>query len=410
MEEGPVSSGSAVPILSVNNFLKAPKPGRIAMAYYILDKKYMRMALELAGKGEGKVSPNPMVGAVVAKKNTIISTGYHAKAGESHAEVLALEKAGKAAEGATLYLTLEPCCHYGKTPPCTKRIIRSGIKRVVIALKDPNPLVNGKGIEELKKAGIAVDVGLLKEEAAVLNEVFLKYITAGRPFVALKAAITLDGKIATASGESRWITGESARKYGHKLRSLSDAVMVGIGTILKDNPLLTVRKGIEKGKNPIRIIVDSKGKIPLDSRVFNSTEKARTNAKTIVALTELASPERRAAIRKSGGEILPVRNQNGQVDLEHLMKELGKKEITSVLLEGGSLLNASFLKRKLVDKIYLFIAPKIIGGNKAISFIGGSGIESLEKAYRLTPARVRKLGEDILLELYPLRGERCSQA
>jgi diaminohydroxyphosphoribosylaminopyrimidine deaminase/5-amino-6-(5-phosphoribosylamino)uracil reductase len=351
-----------------------------------------------------------MVGAVIVKGNKIIAEGYHRKAGTPHAEMLALKKAGAKAKGANLYVNLEPCCHIEKkTPPCTKLIINSGIKKVIIAMIDPNPKVSGRGIRELKGAGLETEVGLMKAEAKKLNETFIKFITKKEPFVILKIAQSLDGKIATAKGESRWITGEEARKYVHKLRNEVDAVLIGIGTVKKDNPSLTCR--IRGGRNPYRIIVDSSLQIPLNAKVLKHNDQ-----KTIIATTKNASSQkirllssldnRVLVIKDRAGKVHPVRKKaphglsNG-VNLKSLMKELGKLDITSVMIEGGSSINASALSSKIVDKIMFFITPKIIGGTDAIPSVGGKSPALLKKAVRIRNLYIKKIGEDILLEGNP---------
>jgi diaminohydroxyphosphoribosylaminopyrimidine deaminase/5-amino-6-(5-phosphoribosylamino)uracil reductase len=366
------------------------------------DKTFMKKALQLAARGKGLTSPNPMVGAVIVKGEKIIATDYHKKAGTPHAEVLALKKAGKRAKGATLYVNLEPCCHTDKkTPPCTKAIIRSGIKKVVTAMIDPNPKVSGMGLKELRKAGIETVSGVMEAEAKHLNEAFIKYITKEEPFIILKIAQSLDGKIATAQGESKWITGEKARAYVHKLRDEVDAILVGIGTVKKDNPSLDCR--IKGGRNPYRIIVDSNLQIPLYAKVLKHDD-----GKTIVVGIRRAVPQReRSTYQKKierlqdiGTRVLTVKNKNGKVDLKSLMKELGKLEITSVMIEGGSTVNASVLANGIADKVMIFVAPKIIGGVDSISSIGGKSPALLRNAFNLKNLQVKKIGEDILLEGY----------
>lgn len=362
------------------------------------DEDYMRVVLSLARKGKGKTSPNPMVGAILVKNNCIIGKGFHKKAGSPHAEILAMVEAGKDALGSTLYANLEPCVHVEKrTPPCTAEIVKRGIKRVVIGMIDPNPWVSGKGIKELKERGISVVVGILKEKAERLNEAFTKYITKRRPFVILKIASSLDGKIATATGESRWITGEEARRFVHRLRSEVDAVMVGIGTILKDDPFLTAR--IKGGRDPIRIIVDEKLSIPIGSNVLNLDSPA----KTYIATTEKASRAKIREIEGRGGGVLILKEKDGLVDLSALMDKLGQMQITSLLIEGGAEINASALREGIVDKVIFFISPKIIGGQKAPGSIGGESPKSLAEAIRLHDIIIKKKGEDIMVEGYIAR-------
>ncbi len=358
------------------------------------DISLMKKVLSLAARGKGRTSPNPMVGAVIVKGEKIIATDYHRKAGTPHAEVLALKKAGKKAKGATLYVNLEPCCHTDKkTPPCTKAIIRSGIKKVVVAMIDPNPKVSGMGLKELREAGIETVSGVMEAEAKHLNEAFIKYITKKEPFVILKIAQSLDGKIATARGESKWITGEKAREYVHRLRNEVDAILVGIGTVKKDNPLLDCR--IRNGRNPYRIIVDSNLQIPLNSKVLKHND-----GKTIIVGARRAVPLRKKIERLQdiGTRVLTVKNKNGKVDLKSLMKELGKLEIISVMIEGGSSVNASALSSGIADKVMIFVAPKIIGGINSIPSIGGKSPALLRNAFNLKNLQVKKIGEDLLLE------------
>ncbi|MBI5049724.1 MAG: bifunctional diaminohydroxyphosphoribosylaminopyrimidine deaminase/5-amino-6-(5-phosphoribosylamino)uracil reductase RibD [Nitrospirae bacterium] len=364
----------------------------------------MQKALALAAKGRGRTSPNPMAGAVIVKGNKIIAADYHRRAGAPHAEVLALKKAGAKAKGATLYINLEPCCHRKKkTPPCTKSIIKSGLKKIVIAMQDPNPQVNGNGIKELMSAGIEVETGIMQEEAKKLNEAFTKFIIKKEPFVILKIAQSIDGKIATSGGESKWITGEDARRYVHKLRSETDAVLVGIGTIKKDNPSLTCR--IKGGRNPYRVVVDSSLQIPLDAKVLRHKDN-----KTIIAAipnSEFRNPKLQKDYHKKinklknlGVQVLIVKDKNGKVDLNALMKKLGELNITSLMIEGGSSINASAISSRIVDKIVVFIAPQIIGGADAVSSIGGKSPRLLKNALRIKNLQIKKIGEDYLLEGY----------
>lgn len=355
----------------------------------------MRMALRLAAKAQGRTSPNPMVGAVVVKNGEVIATGYHKKAGEPHAEAIALRKAGAKAKGATLYVTLEPCSHTDKrTPPCTPLVIRSGIKSVVVAMIDPNPRVSGGGIKALRKAGIEVVVGILKEEARKLNEAFIKHITTGLPFVTLKIAQTLDGKTATASGESKWITGEKARKEGHHLRNVNDAILVGINTVLKDNPSLTAR--VPGGRDPVRVIVDSSLRIPATAKVITQ----KSSAGTIIATTADASAAKIKKIQESSAEALVVKSSRGLVDLRDLMKKLGKKGIASVLIEGGSEIHASAIKSGIVDKVAFFIAPLLMTGRDSLCSIGGISPLRLTHAVKLTDVTVKFVGQDLMIEGY----------
>ncbi|MCX5749683.1 MAG: bifunctional diaminohydroxyphosphoribosylaminopyrimidine deaminase/5-amino-6-(5-phosphoribosylamino)uracil reductase RibD [Candidatus Saganbacteria bacterium] len=359
------------------------------------DIKFMREALKLASKVLGLVSPDPAVGAVIVKNGKIISKGYHNKFSTPHAEDYAIRKAGKSAKGSTLYINLEPCCHYGNNPPCTDNIIRSGIKRVVAAMKDPNPLVNGKGFKRLKKAGIKVDVGLLENEAAVLNEFFVGHITTKRPFVILKMAMSLDGKIATKLGESRWISGDKSREFVHYLRGIVDAVMVGIGTLLKDDPLLNVRNA--KGKNltdPLKIIIDPEARVLLCSKVLQDPSRV------IVAVSEAAPAIRVKKLEGIGAKVIKVRSRKGEMDLGHLLSTLGKQKITSIMIEGGGNLAASAIGTGIVDKVVFIVAPKIIGGKTSPTPVEGKGIDILARALRLKNVSTRRLGEDIIIEGY----------
>ncbi len=360
-----------------------------------MDKSiFMQKALELAAKGKGRTSPNPMVGAVIVKGGKVIAGDYHRRSGTPHAEILALKKAGKQAKGAALFINLEPCCHTDKkTPPCTRAIIESGLKKVVIAMTDPNPKVAGKGIAELKRAGIEIETGLMENEAKRLNEAFAKFITNREPFVILKAAQSLDGKIATAGGESKWITGDKARKHVHMLRNEVDALMVGIGTVIADDPSLDCR--VRGGRNPYRIIVDSSLRIPLDAKVLKHNDR-----KTIIATTKSANREKINSIIKSGNKVLTVKSRDGRVDLKSLMKELGRLEITSVMIEGGSSLNASALSSRIVDKVIFFCAPIIIGGVDAIPSVGGLSPASLKKIVKVKDLQVKQVGDDFLFEGY----------
>lgn len=362
-----------------------------------MDLLYMKRALELAGLGRGHVNPNPLVGAVIVNnEGRIIGEGYHGRYGGDHAEIRALKNAREGVEGATIYLNLEPCSHFGKTPPCVEAIIKHGIKRVVVGMEDPNPLVAGRGIKILRERGIEVVSGLLEEEAKKLNEVFIKYIRTRLPFCSLKTAMTLDGKIASYTGDSRWITNSKSRQYVHGLRHEYSSIMVGIGTVLADDPLLTTRIEGFKGRNPIRIIVDSRGSIPLDARVLQCNE----DTKTILATTELARKEKLTSIRAKGAEVLLTPLREGRVDLEFLVGALGERGIDSILLEGGSRLNYSALREGIVDKLITFIGPKIIGGDQAKTPVGGQGIAYMEEALRVENMELSKFDDDLMIEAY----------
>ncbi|HSQ33542.1 MAG TPA: bifunctional diaminohydroxyphosphoribosylaminopyrimidine deaminase/5-amino-6-(5-phosphoribosylamino)uracil reductase RibD [Peptostreptococcaceae bacterium] len=360
-----------------------------------MDIKYMKRALELAQKGIGYTSPNPLVGAVIVKNGKIIGEGYHEVYGSNHAEINAFKSAREDVKGATMYVTLEPCSHYGKTPPCAHAIVEKGIKKVVIGLKDPNPLVSGKGIQILKDNGIEVVSGVLEEEGRKLNEIFLKYITTKLPFCIMKTAMTLDGKIAAYTGDSKWITGEISRKYVHKLRHRVSGIMVGIGTILKDDPFLNTRLEDGEGKDPIRIIVDSKLRIPLQANVLN----LKSNAKTIIATTQNADMDKLKALEERGAEVI-ITPSIDKVDLVFLMKALGERKIDSILLEGGSELNYSALNEGIVDKVNSFIAPKIIGGSSSKTPVGGIGKSYMKDAINLKDINIHAFDNDIMIEGY----------
>ncbi|QXM06815.1 bifunctional diaminohydroxyphosphoribosylaminopyrimidine deaminase/5-amino-6-(5-phosphoribosylamino)uracil reductase RibD [Crassaminicella indica] len=361
-----------------------------------MDIKYMKRALTLAKKGIGYTNPNPLVGSVIVKNNKIIGEGYHKVYGGSHAEINAFNNATEDVTGATMYITLEPCSHYGKTPPCAYTIVKKKIKRVVIAMKDPNPLVAGKGIKILKSNGIEVVTGVLEKEAKKLNEIFIKYITTKLPFCILKTAMTLDGKIATHTGDSKWISNEGSRRIVHKLRHQVSGIMVGIGTVLADNPMLTTRLDNKKGINPTRIIVDTRASIPLNSNVLKDCK----NIKTIIATTKLAETKNIKAIKEKGAEVIITPLKENLVDLPFLMHYLGDKKIDSILLEGGGALNYSALKENIVDKIISFIAPKIIGGIDAKSPVGGKGIAFMKNAILLKEMQVSTIGDNLMVEAY----------
>lgn len=356
-------------------------------------EKYMDKAIELALKGIGKVNPNPLVGAVIVKNDKIIGQGYHECYGQAHAERNAVKNAIEDVEGSTIYVTLEPCSHYGKTPPCVDFIIEKKFKRVVIGMLDPNPLVCGKSIEKLKKNNIEVIVGIKEEECKKMNEIFIKYITSNVPFVMLKGGISLDGKIATASGESKWITNEKAREDGRRLRNRLSSIMVGVNTVIVDDPELTCR--IKDGRDPYRIIVDSTLRIPLNSKVILNKDK-----KTIIATTKKADINKKKKLMELGTEILEIESDNEKVDLKKLMIELGKKKIDSILIEGGGTLNFSALNENIVDKIRFYIAPKIIGGEKSRSSISGEGFLKLADAVKLKEIEFKTFEDNFMIEGY----------
>ncbi len=359
------------------------------------DEKIMREVLMLAKRGARSVSPNPMVGAVILKNGKIVSRGYHRKYGASHAEINALKKLKFMAKNCSLFINLEPCCHYGKTPPCVDAIIKSGIKNVVIGMKDPNPLVSGKGVKALQKARIKVTKNVLKKDCEELNEVYVKYINSKIPFVYLKAAISLDGKIAMHNGESKWITGPLARKYVHKVRSISDAVLVGVKTVIKDNPSLNARNA-GKIKNPLRVILDSNLKAPLNSKVF----KVNKNIKTAVFTNNSSSKRKTAYLRKKGIIVKKVKSDSTGLNLREILKELGKMNVASVLVEGGNEIFTSFIRNKLADKVILIYGNKILGGENSLSCFGNVGVSKLNQAFTLKSLSVIRLGQDTIVSGY----------
>jgi diaminohydroxyphosphoribosylaminopyrimidine deaminase/5-amino-6-(5-phosphoribosylamino)uracil reductase len=356
----------------------------------------MNRALALAQKGRGCTSPNPLVGAVIVNAGKIVGAGYHQKAGEPHAEIHALQAAGANAKDGILYVNLEPCCHSGRTPPCTDAIIQAGIKRVYTAHLDPNPMVSGRGIEQLEKAGIEVNVGLCAEAAEKLNEVFIKYMKTDYPFVILKVAMSLDGKIATSTGESQWITSSASRQKVHELRDEVDAIIVGIGTVLTDNPTLTTRLPNKKGKDATRIVLDSHARTPTAAKIFNPESEAGV----IIAVTSQAFAGNIALLRVTGAEIIEIPERDGQVCFKTLMETLGARGITSVLIEGGGSVNSSALLSGIVDKVMCFIAPKFIGGKDAPGVFGGEGITQLTDAPELKRRTITELDGDLLIEGY----------
>lgn len=352
------------------------------------DEKFMARALRLAQKGAGLVSPNPMVGAVIVQDGEIISEGWHERFGGAHAEILALERARGPVAGSTLYVTLEPCSHFGKTPPCVDRIRRAGFVRAVIGMKDPNPLVLGRGIKTLEESGIETVVGVLEKECAALNEKFLKFITTGKPFVTLKMAQTMDGRIAARTGDSKWITSLSSRKLAHRERALHDGIMVGIGTVLQDDPELTVR--LARGLNPMRIIVDSRLRIPLNAKVLQEQGKART----IVACSLRRDEEKSENLRAMGIEVVTTGAE--RVDLNELLVLLGKKNISSIMVEGGAGLFTSFLRENIADRLLACIAPIISG--KGIEAVGDLGTKKIADSRKVGIQKVFRRGGDIVVD------------
>jgi diaminohydroxyphosphoribosylaminopyrimidine deaminase/5-amino-6-(5-phosphoribosylamino)uracil reductase len=354
------------------------------------------MAYGLAEKAKGWSSPNPYVGAVIVKKNTIVGAGFHEKPGKPHAEVIALQKAGIQARDATAYITLEPCVHWGRTPPCVENILQAGLKRVVVSALDPNPLVYKKGIQKMKQAGIDVSVGLLQEKNVRLNETYNKYIQKKIPFLTAKVAASLDGKIATHTFQSRWVTSKETRGYVHLLRGEHDAIMVGINTLLFDNPRLTVRHPHWRGKRIMRIILDSRLRLPLSAAILKTLDKGK-----VLVFTQASSTSKKAKLlMDSGVEIVSLERNSRQVDIADALSYLGKKEISSVLIEGGRHLMTSLLEKKLIDKIFLTLSPRLIGGTKAPSFFEGRGIGSLARTLRLKDAHSFTVDQDIIIEGY----------
>lgn len=363
------------------------------------EEKYMRRAIRLARKGEGWTNPNPLVGAVIVKNGEIIGEGFHHKYGEMHAEREALKNCmerGHNPAGATIYVTLEPCCHFGKQPPCSQAVAESGISRVVVGSRDPNPLVHGKGNEYLRRHGIEVAEDFLKEECDALNAIFFHYITTGRPYVALKYAMTLDGKIATATGGSKWISGEKSRIEVQKFRNRYAGILCGIGTVLKDNPMLNCR--IKGGNSPVRIVCDSHLKIPLECNIVQSAKEIKTVVATLGSV-EKTFAEKKLALEEKNVEVLAVSpDENGKISLEKLFSELGSRKIDSVLVEGGGEINFSVLEKNLADCIYAFIAPKIFGGT-AKTPVSGKGILHPADAFTFNLKNIKHFDDDILLEL-----------
>jgi diaminohydroxyphosphoribosylaminopyrimidine deaminase/5-amino-6-(5-phosphoribosylamino)uracil reductase len=379
-----------------------------------VDEHWMRIALDLAAKARGCTSPNPLVGAVIVKDGQLLGSGYHMRAGSPHAEVVALQQAGAAARGADMYVTLEPCAHYGRTPPCSEALVAAGIGRVVAAMVDPNPLTAGKGLARLRQAGVDVELGLLEEEARKLNAPFITYVTKMRPHVLWKVASTLDGKTATRTGASKWITCRQARALVHELRQQLDAIMIGVGTILADDPLLTARpEGQEPThvRQPLRIIADSRLRIPFHARCISP----HTPGRTIVATTEDAPPAKAEQLRQRGVDVWVAPAREGRVDVAALLRDLAQLEITSLLLEGGSTLAGAFFDLQLIDTCLVFVAPVLFGGAGASTVLGGLGVADPSCAPRLDDPHWQQVGPDLLVEgalLWPpqKRGDAlCSQ-
>ncbi len=363
----------------------------------IPDEYYMKAAFGLAKKGEGKTSPNPMVGAVIVKNGKIIGKGFHEGFGKPHAEANAIDNATQDCTGADIHVNLEPCNHYGKNPPCTEKIIKAGIKRVFIAMPDPNPDVAGGGIDFLRKKGLEVISGICEKEAKKLNEVFIKYVTTKRPFVIMKCASTLDGRIAARTGDSKWITGDKAREYVHKLRNIVNGIMVGIDTIKKDNPSLTARIGGVKTEDPARFILDAKLSINSDSKILN----LESSAKTFIITGDSVPAAKKKSIENENVQIITAPlSDNGYIDLDSLMEILGKIGIASLLIEGGSKVISSAFFANIVDKVYFFYAPKITGGDDGIPICSGIGCDKINMSKKIENIEIKRFGDDILIEGY----------
>ncbi len=365
------------------------------------DQEYMRRAIELAKKGTGWVNPNPLVGAVIVKEGRIIGEGYHARCGDLHAERSAFKNLTESAEGATIYVTLEPCCHYGKQPPCTLAILENKIARVVVGSRDPNPLVSGKGAAMLREAGVVVEEDFLRDECDALNPIFFHFITKKTPYVKMKYAMTADGKIATRTGASKWITGEAAREEVQRMRITCMGIMAGIGTVLADDPMLNVR--IPGERSPIRIICDSSLRIPLDAQICRTAKEYPVIVASAFAEDDEAAVEKKKKLEAIGIEVLNVPDGNGQVDLKELMKALGEKKIDSILLEGGGILNDSALRAGVVSEVNVFVAPKLFGGAASKSPVEGLGVEVPADAVMMKLEALERIGDDLLLR-YRIRG------
>jgi len=360
------------------------------------DRHFMMSAIRIAAKGAGRTSPNPMVGALIVKDGVVLGQGYHKRAGEPHAEINAINASGAKARGAELYINLEPCSHFGRTPPCADSVITSGIARVVIAMKDPNPKVAGRGIEKLKRAGIEVEVGILEEKAKKLNEVFIKHVTTGLPFVTMKAAVTLDGCIATRTGESKWITGEASRRHVHRIRARTDAILVGIGTVKRDDPSLTTRLARGRGKSPVRVVLDEALSISPSARVM----KGHPGSCLIIATTDKAPTEKIEQLKGDNVKIIVYNGGDGLIPLRTLMKDLGSLGIASLIIEGGSEVNASAMNAGIVDKVTMYYAPRIMGGKNSIKVVGGAGIDAIADAVELENISIKHFDDDFLVEGY----------
>lgn len=357
------------------------------------DAAYMRGAVRLARRGEGRTSPNPLVGAVLVKGDKVIARGYHTRAGAPHAEVVALRKAGSAARGATLYVNLEPCAHHGRTPPCVDALVEAGVARVVVGMIDPNPLVNGRGIKRLRKAGVEVESGVLVEECEALNEAFVCAIRQGRPLVTLKSALTLDGRVATRTGDARWVSGSESREAGHRMRATHDVIMVGVGTVLADDPQLTCRAA-KGGRDPMRVIVDSQLRTPPRAKIVRAVDGSR--APTVIITTRRAPAERLRLLEEAGAEVLRVNSRRGRVLLLAGLYALKQRGVLSVLVEGGPTFAGGLWKERLVDRVETFIAPKVLGDPEALPMLFGPRVGRMQQAVPVD-GRVRMVGDNILL-------------
>lgn len=367
-----------------------------------MTSQYMRRALELAERAQGRTSPNPLVGAVLAKEGRIVGEGWHRRAGTPHAEVHALRDAGDEARGAALYVTLEPCCHHGRTPPCTDALIEAGVTEVHMAMLDPNPAVAGRGRAALEAAGVRTIVGDGADEAHRLNKVFLHWIGTGRPFVIAKFAMSLDGKIATHTGEAKWISGPASRRYTHRLRDILDAILVGVDTVIADDPRLTTRLEQDDVRHPLRIVLDSRGRIPRDATLLDPALPGQT----MIATTEHMPAAIRRALMARGADVLVLPADDGRVSLPALLEQLGRREITSLLVEGGGTVLESFFVQRSVDQVLAFVAPIVIGGSAAPTPVGGTGVARLVDAQRLAELQVQRLDDDVLMTGYPQKETR----
>lgn len=371
------------------------------------DERFMAQALRLAGRARGRTSPNPMVGSVIVRGDEVVGRGYHRRAGAEHAEIAALQDAGEAAQGAELYVNLEPCHHRGRTGPCTRAIMDAGIKRVVVGMRDPNPLVNGKGIRALRRRGVKVAVSVLEEDCRRLNEAFLCYMSLRRPLVTLKTAITLDGRVAAASGDARWVTGPEARRQGHRMRDRSDVIMVGVGTVLADDPSLTCRD-IRGGKDPMRVVVDSRLRTPPGAALVKAT--ASSSAPTLIVTTDTAPANRARALEAAGAQVLRLPAKRGvggkrQVPLGEMLTALSDREVVTVMLEGGPHLAGALWSHGLVDRLVAFVAPKVIGDPAALPMLAAGQVPLMAQATDLEDVKVRRVGVDLMISGRVAKGE-----